>query len=61
MDKCYLSFSQDAAAPTWEQLENSMVAVKTVVHGLVDFIQNFSKKGHEAPQVSLFFGNVVMF
>ncbi|XP_032904852.1 roquin-2 isoform X4 [Amblyraja radiata] len=40
----------DAAAPTWEQLENSMVAVKTVVHGLVDFIQNFSKKGHEAPQ-----------
>ncbi|XP_067868651.1 roquin-2 isoform X2 [Heterodontus francisci] len=40
----------DAAPPTWEQLENAMVAVKTVVHGLVDFIQNFSKKGHEAPQ-----------
>ncbi|XP_064420367.1 roquin-2 isoform X2 [Latimeria chalumnae] len=40
----------DAAAPTWEQLENAMVAVKTVVHGLVDFIQNYSKKGHEAPQ-----------
>ncbi|XP_007907233.1 roquin-2 isoform X2 [Callorhinchus milii] len=40
----------DAAPPTWEQLENAMVAVKTVVHGLVDFIQNFSKKGHETPQ-----------
>ncbi|XP_043914244.1 roquin-2 isoform X2 [Protopterus annectens] len=40
----------DAAPPTWEQLENAMVAVKTVVHGLVDFIQNFSKKTHEAPQ-----------
>uniref|UniRef100_A0A8D0BRB4 RING-type E3 ubiquitin transferase n=1 Tax=Salvator merianae TaxID=96440 RepID=A0A8D0BRB4_SALMN len=40
----------DAASPTWEQLENAMVAVKTVVHGLVDFIQNFSRKGHETPQ-----------
>ncbi|XP_042334230.1 roquin-2 isoform X1 [Sceloporus undulatus] len=40
----------DAASPTWEQLENAMVAVKTVVHGLVDFIQNYSRKGHEAPQ-----------
>ncbi|XP_048414469.1 roquin-2 isoform X5 [Stegostoma tigrinum] len=40
----------DAAPPTWEQLENAMVAVRTVVHGLVDFIQNFSKKGHETPQ-----------
>lgn len=28
-----------------------MVAVKTVVHGLVDFIQNYSRKGHETPQV----------
>ncbi|XP_058528797.1 roquin-2 isoform X4 [Ochotona princeps] len=40
----------DAVSPTWEQLENAMVAVKTVVHGLVDFIQNYSRKGHEAPQ-----------
>ncbi|KYO23469.1 hypothetical protein Y1Q_0005823 [Alligator mississippiensis] len=40
----------DATSPTWEQLENAMVAVKTVVHGLVDFIQNYSRKGHEAPQ-----------
>lgn len=31
-----------------------MVAVKTVVHGLVDFIQNYSRKGHETPQVSTF-------
>lgn len=44
----------DAVSPTWEQLENAMVAVKTVVHGLVDFIQNYSRKGHEAPQVSVF-------
>lgn len=42
----------DAVSPTWEQLENAMVAVKTVVHGLVDFIQNYSRKGHETPQVS---------
>nr|XP_033817519.1 roquin-2 isoform X1 [Geotrypetes seraphini]XP_033817520.1 roquin-2 isoform X1 [Geotrypetes seraphini] len=40
----------DASSPTWEQLANAMVAVKTVVHGLVDFIQNFSRKGHEALQ-----------
>lgn len=31
-----------------------MVAVKTVVHGLVDFIQNYSRKGHETPQVTIF-------
>lgn len=29
-----------------------MLAVKVVVHGLVDFIQNFSKKSHETPQVA---------
>lgn len=28
-----------------------MLAVKLVVHGLVEFIQNFSKKNHDAPQV----------
>lgn len=44
----------DAVSPTWEQLENAMVAVKTVVHGLVDFIQNYSRKGHETPQVNTF-------
>lgn len=29
-----------------------MLAVKLVVHGLVEFIQNFSKKSHDTPQVS---------
>lgn len=28
-----------------------MLAVKLVVHGLVEFIQNFSKKSHDTPQV----------
>lgn len=28
-----------------------MLAVKLVVHGLVEFIQNYSKKNHDAPQV----------
>ncbi|XP_066569184.1 roquin-2 isoform X2 [Amia ocellicauda] len=45
-----IDHNPDAAPPTWEQLENVMLAVKIVVHGLVDFIQNFSKKGHETPQ-----------
>ncbi|XP_058843058.1 roquin-2-like isoform X1 [Acipenser ruthenus] len=45
-----IDHNPDAAPPTWEQLEDVMVAVKTVVHGLVDFIQNFSKKGLETPQ-----------
>lgn len=49
----------DAASPTWEQLENAMVAVKTVVHGLVDFIQNYSRKGHETPQVTIFDGCII--
>ncbi|XP_047666246.1 roquin-1a isoform X2 [Tachysurus fulvidraco] len=47
--------SPDAPAPTWEQLDNGLVAVKTVVHGLVDFIQNHSKKAgdpQQAPQHS---------
>lgn len=43
----------DAPPPTWEQLEKGLVAVKTVVHGLVDFIQNHSKKGADPQQVSL--------
>ncbi|XP_060764880.1 roquin-2 isoform X2 [Neoarius graeffei] len=37
----------DAAIPSWEELESAMFAVKVVVHGLVEFIQNFSKKSHE--------------
>lgn len=28
-----------------------MLAVKLVVHGLVEFIQNFSKKSYDTPQV----------
>ena len=51
----------DAVSPTWEQLENAMVAVKTVVHGLVDFIQNYSRKGHETPQVSIFIALLIAF
>lgn len=45
----------DAPPPTWEQLEKGLVAVKTVVHGLVDFIQNHSKKGADPQQVK---GNI---
>lgn len=41
----------DAPAPTWEQLDKGLVAVKTVVHGLVDFIQNHSKKAGDPQQV----------
>ncbi|CAB1314198.1 unnamed protein product, partial [Coregonus sp. 'balchen'] len=36
--------------PTWELLDTGLVAVKTVVHGLVDFIQNHSKKGSDPQQ-----------
>ncbi|KAM9789178.1 roquin-1 [Neosynchiropus ocellatus] len=42
--------SPDAPPPTWEQLEKGLVAVKTVVQGLVDFIQNHSKKGADPQQ-----------
>ncbi|KAM4722006.1 roquin-1 [Rhinophrynus dorsalis] len=42
--------SPDAPPPTWEQLEDGLVAVKTVVHGLVDYIQNHSKKGTDQQQ-----------
>ena len=48
----YLIFNFiDAPPPTWEQLENGLVAVRTVVHGLVDYIQNHSKKGADQQQV----------
>ncbi|XP_064833524.1 roquin-2-like [Oncorhynchus masou masou] len=39
-----------AAAPWWEELESVMLAVKVVVHGLVEFIHNFSRKSHETAQ-----------
>lgn len=42
--------SPDAPPPSWEQLENGLVAVRTVVHGLVDYIQNHSKKGADQQQ-----------
>ncbi|KAJ8401975.1 hypothetical protein AAFF_G00375560 [Aldrovandia affinis] len=45
-----IDHNPDAASPSWEQVEQVMLAVKVVVHSLVDFIQNFSKKSHEAPQ-----------
>lgn len=44
-------YAIDAPPPTWEQLENGLVAVRTVVHGLVDYIQNHSKKGTDQQQV----------
>ncbi|KAL1023185.1 hypothetical protein UPYG_G00037420 [Umbra pygmaea] len=40
----------DSPPPTWELLDTGLVAVKTVVHGLVDFIQNHSKKGSDPQQ-----------
>ncbi|XP_031433069.1 roquin-2 isoform X2 [Clupea harengus] len=45
-----IDHNTDAAPPTWEELQSVMLAVKVVVHGLVEFIQNFSKKSHETPQ-----------
>ncbi|CAJ1070901.1 roquin-2 isoform X2 [Xyrichtys novacula] len=45
-----IDHNPDAPAPSWEELESVMLAVKLVVHGLVEFIQNFSKKSHETPQ-----------
>ncbi|XP_023860611.1 roquin-1-like isoform X2 [Salvelinus sp. IW2-2015] len=42
--------SPDSPPPTWELLDTGLVAVKTVVHGLVDFIQNHSKKGSDTQQ-----------
>ncbi|KAL2100522.1 hypothetical protein ACEWY4_004916 [Coilia grayii] len=45
-----IDHNTDAPPPTWEELESVMLAVKVVVHGLVEFIQNFSKKSHETPQ-----------
>lgn len=45
-----IDHNPDVPAPSWEELESVMLAVKLVVHGLVEFIQNFSKKSHDTPQ-----------
>ncbi|KAM9821186.1 roquin-2 [Neosynchiropus ocellatus] len=45
-----IDHNPDDTAPPWEELESVMLAVKLVVHGLVEFIQNFSKKSHDTPQ-----------
>lgn len=45
-----IDHNPDAPAPSWEEMESVTLAVKQVVHGLVEFIQNFSKKSHDAPQ-----------
>uniref|UniRef100_A0A665WQE3 RING-type E3 ubiquitin transferase n=1 Tax=Echeneis naucrates TaxID=173247 RepID=A0A665WQE3_ECHNA len=47
-----IDHNPDAQAPSWEELESVMLAVKLVVHGLVEFIQNFSKKSHDTPQAN---------
>uniref|UniRef100_A0A671T657 RING-type E3 ubiquitin transferase n=1 Tax=Sinocyclocheilus anshuiensis TaxID=1608454 RepID=A0A671T657_9TELE len=44
-----IDHNPDAAAPSWTELESVLLAVKVVVHGLVEFIQNFSKKSNETP------------
>ncbi|XP_073685453.1 roquin-2 [Garra rufa] len=45
-----IDHNPDAAAPSWTELESVLLAVKVVVYGLVEFIQNFSKKSNESPQ-----------
>ncbi|CAB1318124.1 unnamed protein product [Coregonus sp. 'balchen'] len=45
-----IDHNPDATSPSWEELESVMLAVKVMVDGLVEFIQNFSKKSHETPQ-----------
>ncbi|XP_055064974.2 roquin-2 [Misgurnus anguillicaudatus] len=45
-----IDHNPDAAAPSWGELESVLLAVKVIVHGLVEFIQNFSKKNHESSQ-----------
>uniref|UniRef100_A0A1A8F014 RING-type E3 ubiquitin transferase n=4 Tax=Nothobranchius TaxID=28779 RepID=A0A1A8F014_9TELE len=45
-----IDHNPDAPAPSWAELESVMQAVKLVVHGLVEFMQNFSKKSHDTPQ-----------
>ncbi|XP_038548120.1 roquin-2-like [Micropterus salmoides] len=43
--------SADALGPSWEELERVMLAVRLLVHGLVEFIQNFSKKSKDTAQL----------
>uniref|UniRef100_A0A673N0B9 RING-type E3 ubiquitin transferase n=1 Tax=Sinocyclocheilus rhinocerous TaxID=307959 RepID=A0A673N0B9_9TELE len=45
-----IDHNPDAASPSWTELESVLLAVKVVVHGLVEFIQNFCKKSNESPQ-----------
>ncbi|KAJ3605337.1 hypothetical protein NHX12_027384 [Muraenolepis orangiensis] len=45
-----IDHNPDAAAPSWEDLEGVMQAVKLVIQGLVEFMQNFSKKNQDSPQ-----------
>ncbi|XP_028318378.1 roquin-2 isoform X2 [Gouania willdenowi] len=45
-----IDHNPDAPMPSWKELESVMLAIKLVVHGLVEFIQNFSKKSHDSPQ-----------
>uniref|UniRef100_A0A8C6Q4T8 RING-type E3 ubiquitin transferase n=1 Tax=Nothobranchius furzeri TaxID=105023 RepID=A0A8C6Q4T8_NOTFU len=45
-----IDHNPDAPVPSWAELESVMQAVKLVVHGLVEFMQNFSKKSHDTPQ-----------
>uniref|UniRef100_A0A3P9GZZ0 RING-type E3 ubiquitin transferase n=1 Tax=Oryzias latipes TaxID=8090 RepID=A0A3P9GZZ0_ORYLA len=45
-----IDHNPDAPSPSWEELESVTLAVKLVVHGLVEFTQNFSKKSHDPPQ-----------
>ncbi|XP_033643388.1 roquin-1-like [Asterias rubens] len=44
--------NSDAGAPSWSELEKAMIAVKVVVQGLVNFVQNHSlnKKALEQQQ-----------
>jgi RING finger/CCCH-type zinc finger protein len=40
-------FVVDVPSPTWENLEGVMRAVKTVVEGLVTFLQNAGSRKHD--------------
>ena len=42
--KCYIS---DVPCPSWENLEGVLKAAKTVVEGLVTFLQNSGHKKHD--------------
>ncbi|XP_061788108.1 roquin-2 isoform X2 [Nerophis lumbriciformis] len=46
-----LDHNPDDPSPSWQEVEKVMLAVKVVVHGLVEFIQNFTKKTQDTPQL----------